>query len=393
MADQINFLPEYDSAQTHTPDGKRLNCLVRHKEVRATPEESVRQRVLHWLIHDKGWEAGKLRLEHAYKWESDPARSYVRPDIELLDDENNVLVVVECKREEEPLSEAVDDQAKKYALKSNAPYIWVTNGRQHGFLVPDADAPGAWRAVSSIEPLGETYEPPTARVPFPRLVPDERDVQEYLDIHDLGPLEDPNERHFTLALHHAVFEAPLSKSFPYSHDGVHVLEYAGAAFHQFKNQGGGKYYTRYADFVAATRGRVVGLSVAVNPYEAWHNESETWQRRGIILCVGVTKSERNHHALQLNFHRSCEWSEEKKVWRVYHSGAMSNLPSSDVLTAVREAGCGHWIDWYDDGKEWIYLGELPEAGTERPEQWEFLARLLHYGIIRTNLREARAAQR
>ena len=119
MSDQSNFLPEYDSPQT--PHGRRnkLNCLVRHKEVQATPEELVRQRVLNWLIHTKGWEAGKLRLEYAYKWESDPARSHIRPDIELLDDEDNVLVVVECKHGGVPLpSGRVDAQAIKYALKS-----------------------------------------------------------------------------------------------------------------------------------------------------------------------------------------------------------------------------------------------------------------------------------
>ena len=165
MADQANFLPEYGSPKTRTKDGKRLNCLVRHKEVQATPEESVRQRVLHWLIHDKGWEAGKLRLEHAYKWESDLGRSHVRPDIELLDDEDNVLVVVECKREDVPLDEGVDAQAIGYAIKSYAPYIWVTNGGEHKFLKRDRS--GAWDQVPSIEPLGETYEPPTGRIPFP----------------------------------------------------------------------------------------------------------------------------------------------------------------------------------------------------------------------------------
>ena len=380
MADQTNFLPEYDSPQTQHAGRNKLNCLVRHKEVPATPEELVRQRVLHWLIHTKGWEAGKLRLEYAYKWESDPTRSHIRPDIELLDDEDNVLVVVECKHGGVPLSKAVDRQAIEYAVKSNAPYIWVTNGREHRFLVPDADS--TWVAASSIEPLGETYEPPTGKVAFP-LLSDVDDVQRYLDVHDLGALDDSDTR-FALALNHAVFEATDGKSFPYTpYRGVHVLDYLGVAFHEFSNRSGGSYYTRYADFIAATRGRAEAMSVAVNP----------WHTGGIRLCVGVTKPERIHHALQLDVAHNCVWSAENNVWHVYHDGRMSQVSNEVVFAAVREANCGHWIDWYDDGKEWIYLGELPEAGTERPEQWDFLARLLHYAIIRTNLREARAAQR
>ena len=380
MSDQANFLPEYKSPVTHHAGRNRLNCLVRHKEVPATPEEFVRQRVLHWLIHTKGWEAGKLRLEYAYKWESDPRRSHIRPDIELLDDEDNVLVVVECKHGGVPLSTEVDEQAFEYALKSNAPYIWVTNGREHKFLVPKDDS--AWETVSSIEPLGETYDPPTGKVPFP-LVSDEDDVRRYLGEHCLHELVDPDEKCFTLALHHAIFEAAHRKSFPYSYDGVHILEYAGVAFRNFTNASGGNYYRRYANFVAATRGRVEAMSVAVNP----------WYRGGIRLCVGVTKPERKHHALQLDVAKNCEWSKERDAWRVYHDGRMQRVSNSVVLTAVREARCGHWIRRGSDGKERICLGSIPGAGQERPKPWQFLARLLHYAIIRTNLREARATQR
>ena len=380
MADQTNFLPEYDSPQMQRAGRNKLNCLVRHKEVPATPEELVRQRVLHWLIHTKGWEAGKLRLEHAYKWESDPRRSHIRPDIELLDDEDNVLVVVECKHEGVRISEEVDAQAIEYAVKSYAPYIWVTNGHEHRFLVPDADS--TWVAAPSIDPLGETYEPPTGKVAFP-LLSDADDVQRYLGAHGLEALDDSDTR-FALALNHAVFEATDGKCFPYTpYKGVYVLDYLGVVFHEFSNRSGDSYYTRYADFIAATRSRVEAMSVAVNPCHTG----------GIQLCVGVTKPEHMHHELQLDVAHNCVWSAENNVWHVYHDGRMPQVPNEVVFAAVREANCGHWIDWYDDGKEWIYLGKLPEAGTERPEQWEFLARLLHYAIIRTNLREAHAARR
>ena len=349
----------------------------------ATPEERVRQRVLHWLINTKSWRT--LRLEKAYQWESDPNRSHIRPDIELLDDDENVVVVVECKHENVPLGKAVYDQAKEYAAKSAAEYIWVTNGNQHGFL---KDVDGRWQVVSSIEPLGEEYEPPTGKVAFPNMH-DAAEVKFYLEQMDLAPLNetsDVGERNFTLALHKATFDVLDEnhvKQMPFSSEGVHLLEYAGVAFHQFSNRSGGSYYTRYADFIAATRGRVEAMSVAVN----------AWYSGGIRLCVGVSKAERKHHALQLDFAKNCEWSEERKCWDVYHDGAMSQVGSGVVLDAVREAGCRHWIYVDENQKEWVYLGELPEAEAVTWENTrEFLANLLHYGIIRTNLREARAAR-
>ena len=79
----------------------------------------MRQRVLHWLGHDKGWAKEHLRLEQSYRWVSDPARTRIRSDIELLDGDE-VLIVVECKRGEVPLNERVDQQAIENALKARA---------------------------------------------------------------------------------------------------------------------------------------------------------------------------------------------------------------------------------------------------------------------------------
>ena len=64
---------------------------------------------------------------------SDPARTRIRSDIELLD-ADEVLVVVECKRGDVPLDERVDEQAIEYALKARARWIWTTNGERHGFF-------------------------------------------------------------------------------------------------------------------------------------------------------------------------------------------------------------------------------------------------------------------
>ena len=106
-----NFLPDYQPAATRNT----IRCLVRDKAVRITPEEKVRQRVLHWLMRDKGWKKDHLRLEEGYRWIGDPNRRRVRPDIELLKD-GKVLVVVECKREEVPLSERVE--ASGYRIRN-----------------------------------------------------------------------------------------------------------------------------------------------------------------------------------------------------------------------------------------------------------------------------------
>ena len=371
-----NFLPVYQPSVV----GKRLQCEVRNKDVRATPEEVVRQRVLHWLIQEHGWDRSKLRLEKSYPWLTSPNRRRIRPDIELLDEDDAVLVVVECKRPEVPLNQRVDDQAIEYAIKSSAPYIWTTNGDSHKFLRHTRS--GGWKDVGSLEPLDISFDPPKVKIEFPD-VRNDADIARYFK--DLGDpqfqsFEDSWERHFVLAMHKVLFNMP--HKLPYSYDGVHVLEDRGTAFHMFTNRGGGAYYSRYRDFFAATQGRVEALSVAVN----WSVTDKGNAR--LALCVGASKVTRVHHALQLIVDQNCEYNESKRYWNIYHNGRMSNIKDAVVLDAVREAAVGHWIDTYDDGRQRIHLGKLYAANSATwKKSREFIARLLHYGIIRTNLRE------
>ena len=164
-----------------------------------------------------------------------------------------------------------------------------------------------------------------------------------------------------------LFDVP--RRLPYSHGGVHLLEDRGSAWHHFTNASGGGYRTRYADFIAATQGRVEAVSVAVN---RWRPTG------GLRLCVGVRKPKRSHHALQLNVDQ-CEWDDEKQAWRIYHDGGMSRVRRGVVMEAVREAQAGRWIDTYDDGREWIYLGALADADRANwRNSRELLANLIHY---------------
>ena len=367
-----SFLPEYQ------PDITRgmLRCEVRDKAIRATPEELVRQRVLHWLMHGKGWPKDCVRLEKSYRWVGDADRRRGRPDIELLSREGDVLIVVECKRADVPLSELVDEQAKDYAEKSRARWIWTTNGHSHGFMSKiDVD----WQAVGALEPLNVVADPPVTDLPFPASVDDEEELSRYWHT-----LNDPQfldgdvdyDRQFLLDMHQMLFGIRKQAKLPYSHGGLHILEDRGSAWHHFGNRSGGVYHTRYADFLAATQGTVEAVSIAVN---RWYP--------GLRLCVGVTKPNRVHHSLQLDT-ANCVRNEAGQSWSIYHDGAMSQVSKVDVMEAVREARAGAWIGEYD-GREWVYLGELPYASSaDWRRSREFLANLIHYGIIRSNLRDA-----
>ena len=237
-----NFLPDFDPVVTHGTEAT-VQCLIRDKSVRATPEERIRQRVLHWLVHDKGWSKENLRLEQSYQWVSDPARTRIRSDIELRDD-GDVLIVVECKRSDVPLDERVDQQAIEYAVKARARWIWTTNGKSHGFFKKHGSQ---WRPVASLEPLEVISDPPVPKLEFPASAGDPDAVARYWQsfadpqFRDRGGDYDSG---FVLAVHRVLFD--VRKKLPYSHGGVHILEDRGSAWHNFGNRSGEGYSTRYA---------------------------------------------------------------------------------------------------------------------------------------------------
>ncbi len=386
-----NFLPKFAAIQTISRTNK-LRCLIRGKPVTATPEEEVRQRVLHWLINKKKWDKSSLKLEKSYKWVSDPGRHRIRSDIELRNNQGQTVVVVECKNSKVPLTKKVEQQAIEYAIKSGAEYIWVTNGDMNEFLKRSDDS--TWESINSLEPLGIISNPPSRNLNFPDPT-NESEVDLYFmnypkaeGINQFKDFGKGAARRFTLAVHKVLFD--MKMKLPYSYEGVHILENKGTAFRKFSNAGGGYYHTLYSDFLAATEGRVEAMSIAVNRLR---NGADR-----LRLCVGASKSNRVHHALQLDYAK-CVWNESKECWHICHNGRMANGKGSGisidtVFEAVRESGVGHWIVADFDNKKMISLGDLyvAESATSKNSK-ELLANLLHYGIIRTNLRDACQARK
>lgn len=99
---------------------------LRKKSVRRTPEEEVRQwfiSVLHEGMHIPEHMMGsEVALQHAGK----PYRA----DIVVYNRQAAPLMIVECKRPEVPLDQAVVDQALRYNNELNVKYIAITNGEK-----------------------------------------------------------------------------------------------------------------------------------------------------------------------------------------------------------------------------------------------------------------------
>ncbi|MDE5611863.1 MAG: type I restriction enzyme HsdR N-terminal domain-containing protein, partial [Odoribacter sp.] len=101
--------------------------VIRKKYVVLTPEEWVRQHVVHYLMEVKNVPTALLAIER----EIDLYGLRRRFDVVAFDREGKPWLLVECKAPTVPLTRQVFDQAFRYNMTLEAPYVAITNGVKH----------------------------------------------------------------------------------------------------------------------------------------------------------------------------------------------------------------------------------------------------------------------
>lgn len=99
--------------------------IIRKKYLVLTPEEKVRQGIIHYLITEKGYSKALIRTELGTQYHELSKRT----DILVFDKLSQPYMLIECKAEDVPINQKVVEQASRYNLGFKAPYLCVTNGR------------------------------------------------------------------------------------------------------------------------------------------------------------------------------------------------------------------------------------------------------------------------
>ena len=103
---------------------------IRRKWVLLTPEEWVRQHVIQYLLQVKGYPAALVAVEKSIR-QGELNRRF---DIVIYDRDHRPFLLVECKEMNVLLSSAVLEQALRYNISLQVPYLVITNGREcHAF--------------------------------------------------------------------------------------------------------------------------------------------------------------------------------------------------------------------------------------------------------------------
>ena len=104
---------------------------IRKQWMMLTPEEWVRQNFLQYLIQAKKYPSSLIAVEK----EIQLGELAKRFDIVVYDQNTQPWMIIECKEMEVALNEQVLNQALRYNITLNVPYIVITNGTHcFGFL-------------------------------------------------------------------------------------------------------------------------------------------------------------------------------------------------------------------------------------------------------------------
>jgi hypothetical protein len=126
------FSPMKSIATRHFPrfvyseNEKFLFNPVLKKRLKNRPEERVRLKWVEYLLSQTDYPKSRIGFEAPVRLRQEP--NALRADLILYTREMKPSVLIECKAESIPLTQATAEQAARYNTKLNAPYICLTNG-------------------------------------------------------------------------------------------------------------------------------------------------------------------------------------------------------------------------------------------------------------------------
>lgn len=118
------IFPAFDHKVKQSGEKLLIFDVIRRDYVALSPEEWVRQHVIHLLIRFKKYPKSLFSIERGLILNQLAKRT----DIVVFSKKLTPFLLVECKAPEEKINEAVLRQALIYNLEKKAEYICITNG-------------------------------------------------------------------------------------------------------------------------------------------------------------------------------------------------------------------------------------------------------------------------
>jgi hypothetical protein len=113
-----------------------VQCLLRKKKILLTPEEWVRQHIIHFFLSELNYPKGLMNIENAMQINKMSRRA----DLVIYDHAGQALLLVECKAPHVKITEETFFQMSQYNSQLRSKFILASNGLMH--IICEIDAEG-----------------------------------------------------------------------------------------------------------------------------------------------------------------------------------------------------------------------------------------------------------
>lgn len=368
---------------------------VRQKLIYITPEETVRQRMISYLVNELSVPKEAILVEeHLSHYHVNSKR---RADIIVhgtKDEINYPILIVECKAPEVYLDEKAHEQVFDYCDALGADYAMVCNGYQM-YCYKYMKEKNRYEELNVIPKYQEMLEGkaeikileelPT-RIPFEK-------IEEHLiyifgqfpedyygeDISKSTPMPIAKA---AFNLQEALYD--VRHKFPLGDYGIFkLIEDYGIRMLTYGNAGGGQFFAPYRSFLIEYKGSTEFISFAFSTYGRTEKVGDV----KTCMCVAHDNEKETHHALQLSFDDNVQVLDD--TVKFYHSGriAVGNMGSGkiDELRMFVEERYPKIID----GRR-FNMGTLKNDhlwNIDQADVIEVISNCISYALIRDEYRE------
>lgn len=120
-------LPSYDYKVQKVQGKAVIYDIIRRKYVALTPEEWVRQHLIHFLINHLSFPKSLIKVEGGLRYN----KLAKRTDVVVFNRQGQPLLILECKSFKVPIDQKVFEQSSIYNGTLKASYLLVSNGLEH----------------------------------------------------------------------------------------------------------------------------------------------------------------------------------------------------------------------------------------------------------------------
>lgn len=368
---------------------------IRQKLIYITPEETVRQRMISYLINELKVPGEAILVEeHLAHYH---VKSNRRADIivhGLKDDVSYPILIVECKAPEVFLDEKAHIQVFDYCDALGADYAVVCNGHEiycykysHSKQVyEELNAIPSYKEMLDDKGEIKTQEILPKRIPFNKIENYLKDIfaeypEDYYgeDISKSTPLEIAK---VAFNLQEALYD--VRHQIPSGDYGIFkLIEDYGIRMLTYGNAGGGQFFAPYRSFLIEYKGSTEFVSFAFSTY------GRTEKAGAIKTCMNVAhdNEKETHHALQLSFDDNVKVMNDTAIF--YHSGRIAvGNQGSGKIDELRMFVAERYSKIID-GKR-FNMGTLKNDhlwNIDQPDVIEIIVNCISYALIRDEYRE------